>query len=413
MRSSVASTISIDSRPPGIEFPQHEDDVVSTDNEEEEELGEENNQEELKVSLDSVLERLPFDPKAPPECSEHLKDFFKETVRKEIEKSVKSARETERILHEAEMKRVKEENEKNLKDHKEFSRIKLNTSLRRIEKEHDMRIKILKEDHEITLKNTIEEMEDLFEAEKISLEKRLREEYEEKTKAFEARILCQRDKAIRRMAEQCDLQVKGVRDFYDRDREDALKALDERWSDFVRAQRSHFLLDQEAHETMEMRKCRVEVTASKARTKLLEKQLRRSVGVISETASSRTMGHLKPSPLMRRFLRDAATLDNENSGVERRSNGSTTTATRGALLFTPPRDSAESKLSSPLRTPLLQELGYDNPDNLIDTAISETLPLSPSSGGSSTGSVDRNRVVENRSSTRFGTPRLRFVDLDF
>ena len=38
---------------------------------------------------------------------------------------------------------------------------------------------VLKEDHEIALKNTIEEMEEeLFEAEKISLEKRLREEYE-------------------------------------------------------------------------------------------------------------------------------------------------------------------------------------------------------------------------------------------
>ena len=96
-----------------------------------------------------------------------------------------------------------------------------------------------------------------------------------------------------------------------------------------------------------------------------------------------------------------------------RIKGSDEITREAALLFTPPRNSAESKLSSPLRTPLLQELGYDNPDNLIDTAISETLPLSPSSGGSSTGSVDRNHVVENRSSTRFGTPRLRFVDLDF
>ena len=88
------------------------------------------------------------------------------------------------------------------------------------------------------------------------------------------------------------------------------------------------------------------------------------MGVISETASSRTMGHLKPSPLMRRFLRDAATLDNRK--MVRRPQ--TMTVTLGPAL-SPPRESAESKLSSPLRTPLLQELGYPS-DNLIDTAIS-------------------------------------------
>ena len=111
------------------------------------------------------------------------------------------------------------------------------------------------------MKNTIRKWKKCFR--RKCLEKRLKEEYEEKTKAFEARIICQRDKAIRRMAEECDLQVKGLRDFYGRDREDALKALDERWSDFVRAQRSHFLLDHEAHETIEMKKCRDEVNASK------------------------------------------------------------------------------------------------------------------------------------------------------
>eukprot|EP00938_MAST-03A_sp_MAST-3A-sp1_P005558 g5558.t1 len=412
MRSSVASSISVESRPPGIspppgiDFPQHKDDVEDDSSTDNEEMGED---ETLNASLDRKMEGLPFDPKAPPECSELVKEFLKETVRKEIERSANDARETERALHTEELKRVKEENERKLKDQIEFSRIKLNTTTRRIEKEHNMRLAILKEDHETTLKNTIEEMEEVFQAEKIALEKRLKEEYEEKTKAFEARIICQRDKAIRRMAAECDLQVKGLRDFYGRDREDALKALDERWSDFVRAQRSHFLLDHEAHETVEMKKCRDEVNASKARTRLLEKQLRRSVGVISETASSRKMGHLKPSPLMRRFLRDATTLDNRTRGTVTKSN-----AAPAALLFTPPRESAESKLSSPLRTPLLQELGYANPDNLIDTAISETLPLSPTSSRNLTsgGGVRRSGKKEEEEEGRFGTPRLKYVDLD-
>ena len=418
MRPSIQSTISVESRPPGIDispppgidFPQHDEDVeddISTDDDEE--MGED--EEMVKASLDRNMEGLPFDPKAPPECSELIKEFLKETLRKEIERSANDARETERALHAEQLKRVKEENERKLKDHIEFSRIKLNTTTRRIEKEHNMRLAILKEDHETTLKNTIEEMEEVFQAEKIALEKRLKEEYEEKTKAFEARIICQRDKAIRRMAEECDLQVKGLRDFYGRDREDALKALDERWSDFVRAQRSHFLLDHEAHETIEMKKCRDEVNASKARTRLLEKQLRRSVGVISETASSRTMGHLKPSPLMRRFLRDATTLDNRKSSAVSTTTTTKSNAAPAALLFTPPRESAESKLSSPLRTPLLQELGYANPDNLIDTAISETLPLSPTSLSNLTGVPRRSREEEQQRS-RFGTPRLKYVDLD-
>ena len=203
MRSSVASSISVESRPPGIspppgiDFPQHKDDVEDDSSTDNEEMGED---ETLNASLDRKMEGLPFDPKAPPECSELVKEFLKETVRKEIERSANDARETERALHTEELKRVKEENERKLKDQIEFSRIKLNTTTRRIEKEHNMRLAILKEDHETTLKNTIEEMEEVFQAEKIALEKRLKEEYEEKTKAFEARIICQRDKAIRRMA---------------------------------------------------------------------------------------------------------------------------------------------------------------------------------------------------------------------
>jgi len=417
MRSSVMSTISIDSRPPGIHFPEHDDDVSTDDEDEFEEKKEEN--KICNEALDRTVSNLPFDPKAPPECSQVVKDFLKETLKAEIDRCIKETRDTERALHDVEMKRVKEENKKNMKDHESFHALKLETALKRSRKEHEMHVAILKEDHETELKNTVEELEELFQAEKEALEKRLKEEYQEKTKAFEARLICQRDKTIRRMAEQCDLQVKGLRDFYGRDREDALKALDKRWSDFVHAQRSHFLLDRETHETLEMRKCREEVNASKSRTKLLEKQLRRSVGVISETASSREMGHLKPSPLMRRFLRDSTTT---RPTTENNTSSS-------ALLYTPPRESTETKLSSPLRKSLLHDLGYENLDNLIDTAISETLPsgndrrnhtTTHTSSSTSSSSTSSSNVQHNMKriggmmgkEEEFGTPRMKFVDLD-
>lgn len=308
---------------------------------------------------------VPEDPPSSYECSEVVKQYMKDAIVREVQKAIERTIEIEERKSEVRMAGVAAEYESRLRGELQVLTTKHVAEMRNVRDAHEQHILTLKQDHDVQLENTKRMLTDEYEEKMNACEKRWKEYYAHKTKVREKQIACQRDKALRKMAEQCDLQIKSMSDFAERDRDAAVRETNKIWSDFIEEQQAHLLSDHMAQMSALTEGCTSEVKKLMSHQNHLEKRLRRSMRVISENALGRSMARVRPTQSVRRFIQ--AVEDDESLELETLCPPPVSELSEMKEPASPCPVHDNAATSSPLNGKYLKILGYAHPETLVRT----------------------------------------------
>ena len=322
------------------------------------------------------------DSKETYTCPDPIRGMLKSAIDTEVNRAVKSALDTRNALYKKSLADLNDDFEEKLADEISRSNVQHQTEIEKLRNEYETKIKMIKHEKKIALselKQDLTAKHDVILATKTA---DLQSEFSEKLNAAEERVLFQKEKAIRRMAERCDLQIKSIRDWAEKDKTEALASLNTSWAKEVRMRRAHVESEQASNMSLFQEKCQEEVDEIAAsrdkalhRVKILEKQLLRTYKVLRETAASRSMARADAPLSLKRFLRthDPDDLLDRPPPIPIASPfKSPTSVAPTSGDFRKTKCQKRAAMTSPLDEKLLSDLGYSDPTSLVDTTTPET-----------------------------------------
>ena len=331
---------------------------------------------EIENKMEESDDYLPSEnTDAPYECPDVVKSMLRKTIDEEVSRAVEETLKRAETSHREAIERLKDEWDRKMTESLERLKVKHSSTVEKMQEAHAAALRIASQNAALALDALQQKLELEHQNELRTVQAHEKDKYDRALSVAEERFAFQRDKEIRRMAEKCDLQVKGVRDWAAKDKEITMREMNEKWNAFVKEQQKHLEFDQTTQMTIFKNRCQAEVDEiavqrdeALARVSMLESQLRRTYKVLEETASSRSMARITAPLSLKKYLRT-----NEETATVGDSNLPPPIPIASPSRVSPPYSKKKSAISSgPLDEVLLSELGYSEPSALLDTTLLDT-----------------------------------------